>query len=130
MTKHSHYKKDVSGLSMIDVYRVLKLFNVTDPCEQHAIKKLLCVGLRGAKSAETDIQEAIDTLERWKQMRAEDATRMPDSFGQKNMIEPAAEIDDDSERQLLIQQSGEMAEHVYPAIDQDRPIVKWALDQI
>lgn len=45
---------------------------------------------------------------------------MPESFGQKNMIEPASEIDDDSERQLLIQQGGEMAEYVYPAIDQDK----------
>lgn len=32
-------------------------------------------------------------------------------------VEPAAAIDDDSERQLRIQQSGEMAEEVYAAID-------------
>lgn len=31
--------------------------------------------------------------------------------------EPASEIDDESERQQLVQQSGEMAEHVYPAVD-------------
>lgn len=71
--KHSHYKKDVSGLSMIDVYRVLSLFGVTDPCIQHAAKKLLATGVRGQKDAERDIQDAIDSLQRWQEMRAEDA---------------------------------------------------------
>lgn len=71
--KHSHYFKDVSTLDTIDVYRVLKLFNVTDPCLQHAVKKLLVAGGRGAgKDISQDVQEAIDTLERWKAMRAED----------------------------------------------------------
>lgn len=32
-------------------------------------------------------------------------------------LEPAAGIDDDSQRQQLIQQGGELAEHVYPAVD-------------
>lgn len=70
--KHSHYFKDVSRLSHIDVYRVLELFAVTDPCLQHAIKKLLVAGNRGVKNMDKDIQEAIDTLERWKAMRVED----------------------------------------------------------
>jgi hypothetical protein len=29
--KHNHYFKSVEGLKDIDVYRVLSLFNVTDP---------------------------------------------------------------------------------------------------
>ena len=70
--KHSHYKKDVSHLNILDVYRVLELFDVYNPCLQHAIKKLLCAGQRGAKDTEKDIQEAIDTLIRYKQMREED----------------------------------------------------------
>lgn len=70
--KHSHYFKDVSRLTTIDVYRVLELFAVTDPCLQHAIKKLLVAGNRGVKNMDKDIQEAIDTLERWQGMRAED----------------------------------------------------------
>lgn len=71
--KHSHYKKDVRHLAMIDVYRVLDLFNVTDPCIQHAVKKLLVAGGRGAgKSIDKDIQEAIDSLARWQEMRKED----------------------------------------------------------
>lgn len=71
--KHPHYKKDVRHLDMIDVYRVLALFNVTDPCIQHAVKKLLVAGGRGAgKSIDKDIQEAIDSLARWQEMRQED----------------------------------------------------------
>ena len=62
--KHGHYFKDVSQLDFIDVYAVLKLFGVTDPCLQHAIKKLLCAGQRGVKDQAKDINEAKDTLER------------------------------------------------------------------
>lgn len=71
--KHGHYFKDVSHLNVVDVYRVLSLFSVVDPCLQHAIKKLLVAGGRGAgKSIEKDVQEAVDTLHRWKAMRNED----------------------------------------------------------
>lgn len=68
---HDHYKKDVTGLKFVDVYRVCKLFNVTDPCIQHAVKKLLCAGQRGAKSESQDVQEAIDTLKRYQEMQGE-----------------------------------------------------------
>lgn len=71
--KHSHYFKSVKGLNDIDVYRVLQLFNVTDPCLQHSIKKLLVAGGRdGGKDITRDIQEAIDTLVRWQEMRSEE----------------------------------------------------------
>lgn len=70
--KHSHYFKDVSKLKVIDVYRVLSLFEVTDPALAHAIKKLLVAGGRGAgKSIEKDVQEAIDTLMRYQEMNKE-----------------------------------------------------------
>jgi hypothetical protein len=69
---HDHYKKDVRHLKVLDPYRICTLFGVHDPCLQHALKKILCAGQRGAKDAAIDIQEATDTLERWKQMRAED----------------------------------------------------------
>lgn len=71
--KHPHYHKDVRNLETIDVYRVLALFNVTNPCIQHAVKKLLVAGGRGAgKDIIKDVQEAIDSLERFKEMRVED----------------------------------------------------------
>ena len=79
MNLHTHYFKDVSKLGTIDVYRVLKLFNVTDPAIQHATKKLLCAGVRGQKDAYRDVQEAIDTLERWKEMYAEDSRAKNDA---------------------------------------------------
>lgn len=72
--KHNHYYKDVAHLATIDVYRVLGLFNVTDPCIQHAVKKLLVAGGRGAgKDINKDIQEAIDSLVRYQEIVREDA---------------------------------------------------------
>lgn len=72
--KHNHYFKDVSKLDTVDVYRVLHLFNVTDPCLQHAVKKLLVAGGRGAgKDISRDIKEAVDSLQRWQEMREEEA---------------------------------------------------------
>jgi len=69
--KHNHYFK-ACHYKAIDVYRVLQLFEVIDPCIQHAIKKLLVAGKRGSKSEYKDIREAIDTLERWCEMRIEE----------------------------------------------------------
>lgn len=69
---HNHYFKDVSRLDSVDVYRVLELFEVVEPAIQHAVKKLLCAGGRGAKSQPQDVQEAIDSLARWQDMRKEE----------------------------------------------------------
>ena len=104
--KHSHYKKPVAGLQFVDVYRVLALFGVTDPCLQHAVKKLLVAGGRGAKDISQDVQEAIDTLHRWQEIRVEDSKAMPPAFGQQHTIEPASLIDDESPRMQAIGQNG------------------------
>lgn len=72
ISEYGHYFKDVSKYTHIDVYRVLELFGVTDPCVQHAVKKLLVAGGRGNKDMEKDIKEAIVSLQRWEQMRTED----------------------------------------------------------
>lgn len=72
--KYNHYFKNVAHLEALDVYRVLQLFGVTDPCLQHAIKKLLCAGVRGVKDQSKDIREAIDTLNRSLEMQQEDST--------------------------------------------------------
>lgn len=47
----------------IDVYAVLKTFDVRCPARQHAIKKLLCCGFRG-KSVIQDLCEARDAIDR------------------------------------------------------------------
>ena len=72
---HDHYFKDVSNLKFIDVYRVLDLFNVSNPCVQHAVKKLLCSGQRGVKDTRQDVQEAITSLVRCLEMQTEDETK-------------------------------------------------------
>ena len=69
--EHNHYFKPCP-YDTLDVYRVISIFGVSDPCIQHALKKLLCSGVRGHKDQSKDIQDVIDTLERWKQMREED----------------------------------------------------------
>lgn len=80
--KHSHYFKSVEGLRDVDVYRVLLIFGVVDPCLQHAVKKLLVAGGRGGgKDISRDIMEAIETLQRWQEMRAEERPVEPETSG-------------------------------------------------
>lgn len=108
--KHSHYKKSVAGLEFIDVYRVVELFDVPAGALDHAAKKILCAGNRGHKDLARDVQDVIDSLQRWQEMRAEDARIQV-------KVEPASMIDDDSRRQQGIEQGGEMGPEVYAAID-------------
>lgn len=89
--KHGHYYKDVSKLQVIDVYRVLQLFNVNDPCIQHAVKKLLVAGGRGAgKDITKDISEAIDSLERWEEMDRENTAPLATTLTVTNSTLPLA----------------------------------------
>ena len=55
----------------VDVYDVLKAFDVKCPATQHAIKKLLKAGKRGHKDAQQDLTEAIESINRAKQLRNE-----------------------------------------------------------
>jgi len=50
--------------SKVDVYSVLEAFAVTCPARQHAIKKLLCTGLRGKGDVIQDLTEAKDAIDR------------------------------------------------------------------
>jgi hypothetical protein len=68
---HNHYFKECP-YDNIDVYRLILLYNITDPCIQHAFKKLLVAGARGHKNIDKDIQDVIDTLLRWQNMKKED----------------------------------------------------------
>lgn len=49
---------------VVDVYAVLEAFNVTCPARQHAIKKLLCSGIRGKGNTEQDLRETADAIQR------------------------------------------------------------------
>lgn len=61
-----HYRFSFKGIK-IDVYRILEIFQITNPAQQHAIKKLLRAG-KSIKSFSQDIDEVILTLERLKEM--------------------------------------------------------------
>lgn len=63
----SKYLRTVGCLvnkDQVDVYAVLDAFEVTCPARQHAIKKLLCAGLRGKADERQDLNEAADALAR------------------------------------------------------------------
>lgn len=49
---------------VVDVYAVLNAFEVACPATQHAVKKLLQPGNRGHKDRMTDLQEALQSIER------------------------------------------------------------------
>jgi hypothetical protein len=83
--EYNHYFKKWKN-TFIDVYRVLSLFNVTDPCIQHAVKKLLVPGARGAKDVNKDVKEAIDSLLRFQQMREEDDEKFVDVENKEELL--------------------------------------------
>ena len=58
--RRMHPAKD----GLFDVYSVLDAFDVTCPARQHAIKKLLCSGLRGKGDVLQDLREALEAVER------------------------------------------------------------------
>ena len=51
-----------------DVYAILEAFGVQCPARQHAIKKLLCSGIRGKGDSLQDLNEARDAIDRAIQM--------------------------------------------------------------
>lgn len=68
------YVKDISHYNKLDIYRILALYEVRNPCIQHAIKKLLCAGLRnGKKPLQQDYEEAVESIHRALEMIAEDS---------------------------------------------------------
>ena len=70
---YKKYFKDVSGYDVIDVYRVHRIFGLTDEVLCHASKKLLLSGVRtGGKTLAQDVKEARDSLNRWLEMLEEE----------------------------------------------------------
>jgi len=72
LEKYPHYYRDIRHINILDIYRVLDLFSTGDSALDHATKKILAAGKRGAKDKEKDIKEAIDTLTRRLEMLEED----------------------------------------------------------
>lgn len=67
-----HYAFTYQGIK-VDPYRIFEIYGITNPAQQHAIKKLLRAG-KSIKSLSQDIDEVILTLNRWKEMVLEDAS--------------------------------------------------------
>lgn len=63
VTSDSKYNRPCKGVT-IDVYDVLKAFNVTCPALQHLIKKALAVGQRGHKDASEDLKDILASAKR------------------------------------------------------------------
>ena len=63
------YAREWKGVTL-DVYRVLRIYGITDPAVQHAVKKLLRYGSGEHKDKAKDIAEAIASLQRWQAMEA------------------------------------------------------------
>ena len=59
----SKYNKTIKGVT-VDVYDVLRAFEVASPPIQHAVKKLLMPGNRGHKDQLQDVQEAMQSIQR------------------------------------------------------------------
>jgi len=60
----SKYHREIKKGVMVDVYDVLNAFEVINPAMQHALKKMLAPGKRGAKDTIQDMKEAIQSIER------------------------------------------------------------------
>jgi len=56
--------EEIGSFTTADVYSVLDGFQVTCPARQHAIKKLLCSGIRGKGDTLQDLTEARDAIDR------------------------------------------------------------------
>lgn len=65
---NNKYLREIKPNVFVDVYSVLKAWNVTNPALQHLIKKALQAGNRGHKDLETDLQDIIDSAIRAKQL--------------------------------------------------------------
>ena len=62
--KGQKYQREIKSGVFVDIYDVLRAWNVTCPASQHAIKKLLAAGQRGHKSKLKDLQEAANSANR------------------------------------------------------------------
>lgn len=67
---YTHYNYEYKGIKL-DPYRILFVYDICNPAQQHAIKKLLRAG-ESDKGYKQDIEEARDSLNRLLEMIEED----------------------------------------------------------
>lgn len=61
---NNKYQREIKPGVFVDVYDVLKAWDVRNPALQHLIKKALAVGQRGHKDAAEDLQDIVDSAVR------------------------------------------------------------------
>jgi len=64
LPKQNKYLREIKPDVLVDVYDVLKSFEVTNQATAHAVKKLLAAGQRGHKDLLQDLKEARDSINR------------------------------------------------------------------
>lgn len=65
------YSREIKPGVWVDIYDVLNAWKVTDPCLQHAAKKVLQAGDRGHKNRLEDLQDIVDSTQRAIEMHKE-----------------------------------------------------------
>lgn len=98
--KHSHYFREWHG--KIDIYRLCDLFNIKRKAIDHAVKKLVCGGGRGAKDEIKDYEEAIDSIKRAIEMIREDQ-----AAAEKRGIGEAQEAQIDERMNIIARNGGD-----------------------
>jgi len=61
---NNKYQREIKPGVFVDVYDVLKAWDVRNPALQHLVKKALAVGQRGHKDAVEDLQDIVDSAVR------------------------------------------------------------------
>lgn len=75
-----------NGELLADVYDVLKAFGVTCPARAHAIKKLLCAGLRDKGDELNDVYESIDACIRATELLRDSMSRVAKAEHEKKLM--------------------------------------------
>ncbi|QJQ80406.1 hypothetical protein PF621_gp23 [Salmonella phage vB_SenTO17] len=76
LMSNNKYHREIKPGVFVDVYDVLKAWDVRNPALQHLIKKALAVGQRGHKDAAEDLQDIVDSaLRAWEL----DSSRKPET---------------------------------------------------
>lgn len=65
------YMREVKPGVWVDVYDVLRAWEVTDPCLQHLLKKALAGGQRGHKDLAEDLKDILASAKRAVEMHEE-----------------------------------------------------------
>ena len=68
---NNKYQREIKKGVFVDVYDVLRAFQVTNPALQHLVKKALAAGNRGHKDKAEDLQDIIDSAVRAKALEAD-----------------------------------------------------------